>query len=206
MTLTNHSLNPSIRSARQHSPRGRISFATRDTVCVNESQSEATSQAPDEVEAESLPAFGNEKPGGGLPSLAQAKTTAAPDASPPESDSMGEFYQLKQTLLLVTLALTGIIFISVWFIYSSSAALNYLLGGCVGVVYLRMLAKDIERIGGSKRSFGSTRLALFVGLMIIAAERQQLQILPIFFGFMTYKVAIIIYVLQTTLMPAPKRS
>lgn len=119
---------------------------------------------------------------------------------------MGEFYQLKQTLLLVTLALTGIIFISVWFIYSSSAALNYLLGGCVGVVYLRMLAKDIERIGGSKRSFGSTRLALFVGLMIIAAERQQLQILPIFFGFMTYKAAIIIYVLQTTLMSAPKRS
>ena len=199
MTLTNHSLNPSIRSARQHPSRGRISFATRDPVCVNESQSEVISRAPDDVEAE-LPAFGNEKPGDGLPS---AKTTAAP---PPESDSMGEFYQLKQTLLLVTLALTGIIFISVWFIYSSSAALNYLLGGCVGVVYLRMLAKDIERIGGSKRSFGSTRLALFVGLMIIAAERQQLQILPIFFGFMTYKAAIIIYVLQTTLMSAPKRS
>ena len=203
MTLTNHSLNPFIRSARQHPSRGRISFATRDTVCVNESQSEATSHAPDDVEAESLPAFGNEEPRDGLPSLVQAKATSA---SPPESDSMGEFYQLKQTLLLVTLALTGIIFISVWFIYSSSAALNYLLGGCVGVVYLRMLAKDIERIGGSKRSFGSTRLALFVGLMIIAAERQQLQILPIFFGFMTYKAAIIIYVLQTTLMPAPKRS
>ena len=206
MTLTNHSLNPPLRSARQHPSKGRISFATRDSVRIDDSQSEAISHTPDDVEAESIPTFGKDEHGDGLPSLELAETAAATDASPPESDSMGEFYQLKQTLLLVTLALTGIIFISVWLIYSSSTALNYLLGGCVGVVYLRMLAKDIERIGGSKRSFGSTRLALFVGLMIIAAERQQLQILPIFLGFMTYKAAIIIYVLQTTLMPAPKRS
>ena len=207
MTLTNHSLNPPIRSARQHPSKGRISFATRDSVRINnDSQSEATSHTPDDVEAQSIPTFGQDEPSNGNPPLDLAEAAAAPNASSPESDSMAEFYQLKQTLLLVTLALTGIIFISIWLIYSSSAALNYLLGGCVGVVYLRMLAKDIEGLGGSKRGLGSTRLALFVGLMIIAAERQQLQILPIFFGFMTYKAAIIIYVLQTTLMPAPKHS
>lgn len=200
MTLTNHSLNPPSRSARQHPSKGRISFATRDSIRFSDSQVEAISDKAQN--GETKPTF-NQGTDDVLPSNDPSETTVV-DASP-KSNSMEEFFQLKQTLFLVTLTLTGISFISVWLIYSASAALNYLLGACVGVVYLRMLAKDIERLGGSSR-LGSTRLALFVGLMIIAAERQQLQILPIFLGFMTYKAAIIIYVLQTTLMPTPKRS
>lgn len=136
--------------------------------------------------------------------------TAQPSESLVESDSpsegedpsMNEFHQLKQNLLLITLLLTGAIFISVWIFYSLGAALNYLLGACVGVVYLRMLAKDVEQLGGSGGGFGSTRLALFVALIIVATQRHQLQIVPIFLGFMTYKAAIIIYVLQTALVPA----
>lgn len=117
---------------------------------------------------------------------------------------MSDYYQLKHSLFLITLALTGIIFISVWIAYSLNIALNYLIGACVGVVYLRMLARDVERLGNAKKRVSSSRLALFIGLIVVATQWQQLQVLPIFLGFMTYKAAIIVYVVQTTLSPTEK--
>ena len=117
---------------------------------------------------------------------------------------MDEYYQLKQSLLMVTLIITAFIFVSVWTTYSFNTALNYLLGACVGIVYLGMLAREVERIGASKKGVGSTRLALLAGVIIVATQLQQLQVIPIFLGFLTYKAAIIGYVLQTTLMPAKK--
>ncbi|CEJ43969.1 Uncharacterized protein apha_01103 [Umezakia ovalisporum] len=110
--------------------------------------------------------------------------------------SMQEFYQLYQELLVTTLALTGIIFISVWIAYSLNIALNYLLGACAGVLYLKMLAKDVERLGREKKSLSKTRLALLVALILLASQWNQLQILPIFLGFLTYKATLIVYIIR----------
>ena len=114
---------------------------------------------------------------------------------------MQEYYQLQQELFLNTLALTGIIFISVWIFYSLNIALNYLIGSCTCVVYLRMLAKDVERLGREKTRLSKSRFALFIGLIIIATQWNQLQILPIFLGFLTYKAALIVYTLRITFLP-----
>ncbi len=111
--------------------------------------------------------------------------------------SMAEYEQLKLWLFSATLILSGLIFVAVWLAYTPSIALNYLLGACVGVVYLRMLSRDVDRLGVQKSRLGATRLALFVGLMVIATQRQQLQVLPIFLGFLTYKGAILLYLLST---------
>ncbi|MBW4467955.1 MAG: ATP synthase subunit I [Pegethrix bostrychoides GSE-TBD4-15B] len=115
---------------------------------------------------------------------------------------MQEYYQLQQDLLKVTLVLTGIIFISVWIFYSLNIALNYLLGACTGVVYLRMLARNVAQLGRSQSKVSSSRLALIAGVIIVASRLDQLMIMPIFLGFMTYKAAVIFYMLQTSIMPS----
>jgi ATP synthase protein I len=137
------------------------------------------------------------------------ETTPVTEGLLPEADStdsepnasMQEYFQLQQELVVTTLALTGIIFISVWIVYSLNIALNYLLGACTCVVYLKMLAKDVERLGTQKQRLSKTRLAVFIGLIIVATRVNQLQILPIFLGFLTYKAAVIAYMLRTTLLP-----
>lgn len=126
----------------------------------------------------------------------QQDTQSGFDNTEPDNSSMQEFYQLYQQLLVITLVLTGVIFVSVWIFYSLNIALNYLLGACTGVVYLRMLAKDVERLGREKQSLSKTRLALLIALILLASRWNQLQILPIFLGFLTYKATLLIYVVR----------
>lgn len=119
----------------------------------------------------------------------------------PTSSSMQDFYQLSQELLKITLVLSGIIFIFVWIFYSLNVALNYLIGACTGVVYLRMLGKDVEQLGGEKNQLSKTRFALFIVLIVIATQWEQLQVLPIFLGFLTYKATLIVYTIRAVLPP-----
>ncbi|MFQ4145287.1 ATP synthase subunit I [Chlorogloeopsis sp. ULAP02] len=117
-------------------------------------------------------------------------------------DSMQEFYKLYQEFLVITLVLTGIIFISVWIFYSLNIALNYLLGAATGMVYVRMLAKDVERLGQEKRQLSKNRFALLVIIILVASRWNQLQILPIFLGFLTYKATLIFYVIREGFLSA----
>ena len=120
---------------------------------------------------------------------------------PASADAMAEYYQLQQNLLLTTLSFSGVIFVSVWLAYSLPIALNYLIGACGGVVYLRMLAKSVANIGRGSARLGSGRLALVVGLVLVATQWQQLQVVPVFLGFLTYKGALIAYTLWTAVLP-----
>jgi ATP synthase protein I len=112
------------------------------------------------------------------------------------SDDMEEYNRLKLKLLMLTLAAGAIISLVVWGWYGWKIALSYLLGALVGAVYLRMLAKGVDRLGNKSKSLGYARFGVFVILIAIAGKSEQLQVLPAFLGFMTYKIAVIAVLAQ----------
>ncbi|XGV87870.1 MAG: ATP synthase subunit I [Limnothrix sp. BL-A-16] len=136
--------------------------------------------------------------------------TATPEVSPEAIEgpsengaAMEEYYKLQRELLIGSLAVSLVIFLSVWATYSLNTALSYLLGALVGIVYLRMLAKDVATLGNGKQQLSKTRLALFVAIFLIGARVQQLELLPIILGFLTYKAALIFHTLRAIAKPNP---
>lgn len=126
-------------------------------------------------------------------------SNAEPEAVPATQKKQGlmdDYYRLKYNLLGITSLLSVGIFLCVWWFYSLGIGLNYLLGACAGLVFLVLLARNVEKLGVERKKLDKTHIAVFVGLIIIAARWNQLHILPVFLGFLTYKLTLLIYVLQ----------
>ena len=128
----------------------------------------------------------------------------ASDTETIQTDFMKDYYQLQRTLMLLSIVLTIIIFTCVWIFHSLLLALNYLLGALVGIVYLKILAKEVEKVGTSQQKLGKKGLILIAAMIIVASQWQKLYIVPVFLGFLTYKLAIIAYTIQNVMVPAQK--
>ena len=111
------------------------------------------------------------------------------------SEAMKDYYALIRELLVTTLVLMGIIFPAVWYQYGLNVAANYLLGAFTGLFYLRLLGKNVEKLGQGG-AVGKSQVAVFAGVMIAAAKIEQLSVLPIFLGFLTFKAGIFVYTLR----------
>ena len=129
--------------------------------------------------------------------VSEAKT-ATEAVTSMSTNSMEEFYALRDELLMVTLVVSGIAFCGIWLFYSLNTAGSYLMGSLVGMVYLGMLARNVERLNYQSK-ISKNRLALFAVLIILACRLDQIQVLPVFLGFLTFKTAIIFYTLRITL-------
>lgn len=113
--------------------------------------------------------------------------------------SVEEYARLKVQLYLFTLALAIAIVPCVWWIYGWNVALSYLLGAFVGIIYLRMLARGIDRLGTQSKRLGISRFAVFIVLIVISARREELRVLPAFLGFLTYKISVLAVVVRDLL-------
>ncbi|WP_299493089.1 ATP synthase subunit I [Acaryochloris sp. IP29b_bin.137] len=133
-------------------------------------------------------------------------SSTSPENEPTEQQisqangAMDEYRQFQNGLILSSAVIAGLLFGPIWWIYSLKVASSYLLGASSGVLYLRILAKNVEQLGTGKTQVGKNQLGIFVVLIIVATQWNQLEVLPIFLGFLTYKVGIFIFVLWTAVL------
>lgn len=133
---------------------------------------------------------------------AEVESSEAAETSA-KSDSMNEFYGLQRSLLLAVVGTSAVVFAGIWFTYSLNIALNYFLGAAVGILYLRMLAKDVEKLGVTKDKLGKTRLVPLLVVVVAATQVEHLELLPVILGFLTYKAVLFIYALSAAIVPDP---
>jgi ATP synthase protein I len=134
----------------------------------------------------------------GTPSADGEAVLASVDRHSADLTVADPFLRLQRRLLLATLLLTLVVSVIAWPLFGASAARSLLLGGSCGLLYLRLLARSVARIGPESRSLGRFQIVVPALLVVAAARIPALELLPALLGFLLYKPALL---LQAVLAP-----
>lgn len=134
----------------------------------------------------------------GTPSADGEAVLASDDRHPADLTAADPFLRLQRRLLLATLLLTLVVTAIAWPLFGARAARSLLLGGSCGLLYLRLLARSVARIGPESRSLGRFQIVVPALLVVAAARIPALELLPALLGFLLYKPALL---LQAVLAP-----
>jgi ATP synthase protein I len=96
----------------------------------------------------------------GTPSADGEAVLASDDRHPADLTAADPFLRLQRRLLLATLLLTLVVTAIAWPLFGARAARSLLLGGSCGLLYLRLLARSVARIGPESRSLGRFQIVV----------------------------------------------
>jgi ATP synthase protein I len=116
-------------------------------------------------------------------------STVLEHVNAPEPDA---FQRLQRRLFLATLAATALAFPASWLLFDSATACSLLVGALSGLLYLRLLARSVSRLGGQRRSLGRFQLMVPVVLVLACSRFPALDLLPALVGFLLYKPALLL--------------
>ena len=124
-----------------------------------------------------------------LPVVAAAP---APEAGAAASD---DYLRLQRRLLLATLIVSAIAVLITALAFNLHIAGSLLVGALGGLLYLRLLARSVGKLGNGAKKVGKTQLLVPVVLVLASSRLPQLELLPALLGFLLYKPALILQVL-----------
>ena len=149
----------------------------------------ATSDLPSDVSAgELLPDSDTSQP-----SPDPASGNGVDPGSDKGSDNgMDGYLRLQRRLILATLAATALAVPITALCFDLPTAGSLLIGALAGLLYIRLLARSVSRLGGERKSVGKVQLVVPIVLVLAAARIPQLEIVPALVGFLLYKPALIV--------------
>jgi ATP synthase protein I len=118
---------------------------------------------------------------------------AVPAAEVPAASApLDDYARLQRRLLVATLLVTAVASLICWLVFGAQAARSLALGGACGLLYLRLLARSVGRIGPESRSLGRFQILVPALLVVAAARIPAIEILPALAGFVLYKPALLL--------------
>jgi ATP synthase protein I len=122
-----------------------------------------------------------------------------PDSSlePQSSDvpfqaPLDDYERLQRRLVLATLIVSALAVAITALVFDLHIAGSLLVGALAGVLYLRLLARSVSKLGNGSKKVGKLQLLVPVVLVLAASRLPQLELLPALLGFLLYKPALIL--------------
>ena len=125
-------------------------------------------------------------------------TECNPNLGPSEeasNTSSDDYVQLQLRIFRATLIVSAFAVAITALLFDSHASISLLLGAFSGIIYLRLLARSIGKLGNSSKSVGKIQLVVPVILVLAVSKLSQLDLLPALLGFLLYKPSLIFQVL-----------
>ncbi|MFO0038224.1 MAG: ATP synthase subunit I [Synechococcaceae cyanobacterium] len=117
---------------------------------------------------------------------------SSPADGPVADNGMEDYRRLQRRLLLATGWASAIAVPVTALVWDPATAASVLVGTLAGLLYLRLLARSVSRLGVDSKSVGKVQLLVPITLVLAAARIPQLQMLPALLGFLLYKPALIL--------------
>ncbi|ABX09507.1 hypothetical protein [Prochlorococcus marinus] len=117
---------------------------------------------------------------------------ASSEAPSKDPSNENEYVQLQSAIfkLAFVLSTLAVGFTAIAIDFHSS--ISVLVGALSGLIYLRLLARSIGRLGVQSQSVGKAQLLVPVVLVVVVTKLPQLDLLPSLVGFLLYKPSLII--------------
>lgn len=127
----------------------------------------------------------------------ESVSTPAPDAAAEEvgGSSLDEYQRLQRRLLLATLALSLVVSALTALRFGPATACSLAFGASCGLLYLRLLARSVAKLGTQSSSLGRFQMVVPALLVVICSRVPALQLLPALAGFVLYKPALLMQAL-----------
>ncbi len=137
---------------------------------------------------------------GGLETVVESSQNTELSMDPDSSTEVSttsddEYAQLQRRFILATLAVSAFAVSVTALVFDLHIASSLLVGAVCGVLYLRLLARSVGKLGKASKSVSKIQLLVPVLLVLAVSRLPELELLPALFGFLLYKPAMILQVL-----------
>ena len=109
--------------------------------------------------------------------------------------SSEEYELLQRRIFLIHIVLSAFAVSITFFLFDFYFSLSLFLGSFAGIIYLRLLAKSIGKLGNEANSVSKFQLLVPVLLVLVVSKTPQLELIPALLGFLLYKLSLILQVM-----------